>query len=238
MVPSSLLNSATSVRSSSSCHRNVFFQVSLLFARTTECRILLLFVQHTQSYKLSEAREISVTKFSTPIPGYPPIHFRTQQPHAQSPSMMSFPQQQGFATRALLEQTQKLSSSLSDAPIHDTEKRGAAMMLRSIINPPSPASMKRSRALSGSFDMSDFLKVSQQVEDSIAFPSIEWPSLGDDSEDEGDNESVDEFYPSSRPSKRHCRGLVRCNRSSNLSSLVDMASRHASERRGSSGSLS
>lgn len=154
---------------------------------------------------------------------------------------MSFHQPQGFATRALLEQTRTESSSILDEPIHETRKRGEALTSpRSIINQPSTSSMKRSRAFSGSFDMSDFLKVSQQVEDSIVFPSIEWPTLTDDTEDdEAENDSDDDFCTfSSRPNKRHCRGLVRCNRSSNLSSLIDMASHHTPERRGSSGSLS
>jgi hypothetical protein len=152
---------------------------------------------------------------------------------------MSLPQQQDFATQALLERTLKGSTSIVDEPIHETQKQGASLMLRSMISQSTSTSMKRSRSLSGSFDMSDFLKVSQQVEDSIAFPSIEWPTLSDDTDDEEDNDSEDEFGTfSSRPNKRHCRGLVRCNRSSNLSSLVDMESHRTPERRGSSGSLS
>mmetsp|Transcript_37076 Transcript_37076/g.41417 ORF Transcript_37076/g.41417 Transcript_37076/m.41417 type:complete len:131 (-) Transcript_37076:29-421(-) len=43
--------------------------------------------------------------------------------------------------------------------------------------------LKRSRPGSSScssFDMRDFIKASQQIEETIAFPSIEWPSFDDD----------------------------------------------------------
>ena len=139
--------------------------------------------------------------------------------------MNSFPQQQGPATQALLESTRTAWGTLSDEPIFETEQRTQR-------GKPSKG-MKRSLALSGSFDMSEFLKASQQVEDSISFPSIEWPSI----DDESDNESDEECYDT-RSSKRQCRGLVRCGRSSNLSSMTDMTSHHTTERRGSSGSLS
>ncbi|KAG7371890.1 hypothetical protein IV203_018032 [Nitzschia inconspicua] len=93
-------------------------------------------------------------------------------------------------------------------------------------------SLKRERL--ASFDMSDILKASQQVEDSFAFPVIEWPSFDADSEED------DEF--SAPPSKRQCRGLVRCDRSSNLYTLSAIATSTVSinaivERQGSNGSL-
>jgi hypothetical protein len=138
--------------------------------------------------------------------------------------MISFSHHREFATQALLEQTEKASSVVSDGSLFEAPKAATS----------PKRGMKRSLTVAGSFDMSEFLKVSQQVEDSISFPSIEWPSF-DDEEDE----SEDEFRPARQSSKRQCRGLVRCNRSSNLCSLVEMASHHqATERRGSSGSLS
>ena len=123
--------------------------------------------------------------------------------------------------------------------------------------------LKRSRPGSSSgssFDMGDFIKASQQVEETIAFPSIEWPSFDDDSDDSSSsssNTSISDFDNScsrssrtrqeneddegeygfsSSPRKRQCRGLIRCDRSCNLTSLWEMAI--TSERRGSNGSLS
>jgi hypothetical protein len=84
--------------------------------------------------------------------------------------------------------------------------------------------LKRSRGAIGSFesfDMSAFVEASQQVEDSIAFPSIEWPVLDDSKEDD---------YYSPAPAKRQCRGLVRSKNSANLSLLSTI-------RFGSAGSL-
>jgi hypothetical protein len=86
--------------------------------------------------------------------------------------------------------------------------------------------LKRSRSTMGSFesfDMSDFAKASQQVEESIAFPTIEWPDI-DDSEE--DNEPT--FEPTA---KRRCRGLVRSKNSCNLFELG------STQRLGSAGSL-
>uniref|UniRef100_A0A7S4ASP3 Uncharacterized protein n=1 Tax=Pseudo-nitzschia australis TaxID=44445 RepID=A0A7S4ASP3_9STRA len=115
--------------------------------------------------------------------------------------------------------------------------------------------LKRSRSsFSGSFDMRDVLKASEQVEETIAFPSVEWPSLDDaDSDDDNsyniqssltrsrddrdDDEEFDDYFSTQTlRRKRQCRGLTRCNRSCNLSSLLELSA--GSERRGSSGSLS
>ena len=77
----------------------------------------------------------------------------------------------------------------------------------------SPTNLKRSRSSMGSFDMSDFDFVAQQVEDEIAFPSIEFPGFDDDSEGEED-------YSAPPAPKRRCGGLVRSsNASFDLSSL-------------------
>jgi len=69
------------------------------------------------------------------------------------------------------------------------------------------------------FDMTALEEVSQQVEDSIAFPTIEWAFSDDDEED-----VVEE-----RPAKRSCNELSRKNASCDLASL--------SVRCGSNGSM-
>lgn len=118
-------------------------------------------------------------------------------------------------------------------------------------------SLKRSRSRS-SFDMRDFLQASQQVEETIAvFPAaIEWTttsfddtdsddtsSTGSSSDsdnsstrscsrsDEGEYDDSDCLSTSSpRRRKRHCRGLRRCDRSCNLTSLWEMAMTAESQR--------
>lgn len=79
--------------------------------------------------------------------------------------------------------------------------------------------MKRSRSTLGSFGMADFEDAANQVEESIAFPSIEWNFDGDE----------EEF---TQPSKRRCQGLSRSNESFDLMSLGSFQ-----KRRGSNGSL-
>lgn len=117
-------------------------------------------------------------------------------------------------------------SFLPSLPAHETERR-----LQRKSN-----CMKRSR--DEPFDMSAFLEASQQIEDSIAFPVIEWPSFDDNSDSDDDASFC--YAP---PSKRHCKGLVRCNRSSNLSTLTatSMSStdidHNSVQRQGSNGSL-
>ncbi len=118
----------------------------------------------------------------------------------------------------------------------------------------APLKRTRSRFTSGSFDMGDFMKASEKVEETIAFPAIEWPSFDDDEVSSSDSDSAtfslamsrdhlqdleddddeEEFNQCRR--KRQCRGLTRSGRSCNLSSLIDASSK--SERRGSNGSLS
>jgi hypothetical protein len=69
--------------------------------------------------------------------------------------------------------------------------------------------------------MSSFAEASEQLEDSIAFPAIEFPGFDDSEHDE---------FSCPPSAKRRCRGLVRSNNASfDLSSLF--------ERSGSSGSL-
>jgi hypothetical protein len=158
-----------------------------------------------------------------------------------------------FATKALksienegLEQPSRKLATMSYP--------GAGNMLcgGSTSNTTPYAPLKRSRCVvSESFDMGEFLKASQEVEETIAFPTIEWPSFDDDDsssdtysvassvtspneEREDDDEEEEDYFQNSR--KRQCRGLVRCDRSCNLSSLWEMANR--SERCGSNGSLS
>ena len=93
----------------------------------------------------------------------------------------------------------------------------------------SSKSLKRSRSMTvglfDNFDMGDFAKASKQIEESIAFPAIEWSF--DESEAEEDSFDLE---PSA---KRRCRGLVRSKGSADLS-VVGVSS---SQRFGSSGSL-
>lgn len=81
-------------------------------------------------------------------------------------------------------------------------------------------SLKRNRSSMGQFDLADLLDATRPVEDSIAFPSIEWNF---DDEDDAvptssnktkphhfvvDDDQDDDLIENPRP-KRHCRGLVR-----------------------------
>lgn len=81
-------------------------------------------------------------------------------------------------------------------------------------------SLKRSRSLMGQFDLADLLDATRPVEDSIAFPSIEW-NFGDEDDTPPqtssnamahhlvvDDDQDDDLIENPRP-KRHCRGLVR-----------------------------
>jgi len=81
-------------------------------------------------------------------------------------------------------------------------------------------SLKRNRSSMGQFDLADLLDATRPVEDSIAFPSIEWNF--DDEDDHAlqtssdaitrhlvvDDDQDDDLIENPRP-KRHCRGLVR-----------------------------
>jgi len=81
-----------------------------------------------------------------------------------------------------------------------------------------------SSSSSSSFDMSEFEDASKQVEQSIAFPSIQW-DFNDDDQDDEDNYT----QPSS---KRLCQGFSRSTACLDLSSLSTSC-----QRRGSNGSL-
>ena len=93
------------------------------------------------------------------------------------------------------------------------------------------AALKRSRknfdessSSVSSFDMSEFADASKQVEESIAFPSIQWDFNDEDQDDE------DHYTPTS--SKRLCQGFSRSTACLDLSSLSASC-----QRRGSNGSL-
>lgn len=85
---------------------------------------------------------------------------------------------------------------------------------------------KRSRT---SFDLSQFEEATEEVKDSIAFPSIGWSFNDDDDEEPDQPESL---FPSS---KRLCKGLGRSNECFNLAAMDSSA--QCCERRGSTGSL-
>jgi len=156
-----------------------------------------------------------------------------------------------FASKAL--------NSFENGDLEKPTRQRLTISSSSTNNTKRSALLKRSRSrpaisgsISSSFDMGDFLKASQQVEDTLAFPTIEWPSFDDDDsssdddnsysvassltrprEDIDDDEDEDYFQ---NPRKRTCRGLTRCDRSCNLTSLWEIAT--LSERCGSNGSLS
>jgi hypothetical protein len=147
-----------------------------------------------------------------------------------------------FATQTLqrlqqLDSNDDESINMTPLSLFETERR---------LNTNS-SSLKRSRQ--GAFDMSSVLEASKQVEDSIAFPVIEWPSFEDDDNDtEKDHDDDENYCFSIPPSKRQCRGLIRCSRSTNLSTLIrdsnstnfsdpTTADINSVQRRGSNGSL-
>jgi hypothetical protein len=93
-----------------------------------------------------------------------------------------------------------------------------------VINKERPMiSFKRSRSFAGSFDLSSLVEASQPVEDSLAFPSIEWSN---DIDSEDDSESP------APAAKRRCRGLARTAHKS-----FDLVSLGSSSRMESFGSL-
>ena len=80
------------------------------------------------------------------------------------------------------------------------------------------------------FDLDCLVKVTKSVEESIAFPTIEW--CDDDDDDDDDDESLAEPAGGScisyLPSKRRCHGLVRRKRvDCGLNKLGDLMSQSA-----------
>jgi hypothetical protein len=150
-----------------------------------------------------------------------------------------------FATQILqrlqqVDRNDDESFGMSSLPLFVTKRRLST----------NSSNLKRLRQ--EAFDMSVVLEASKQVEDSIAFPVIEWPSLdiddNDSEKDDDDEEDDDEDCCCfSTPPKRQCRGLVRCSRSSNLSTMTCNSSSNLSgpavgeinsvQRHGSNGSL-
>jgi hypothetical protein len=98
----------------------------------------------------------------------------------------------------------------------------------------SKKSLKRSRSIFHPFDVAELLDATKPVEESIAFPCIEWDF--DDEEDEEHSTiipvennatptTLDDFDDLSIPRKRHCRGLVRSKQvKCNLAQLLSLAS--------------
>lgn len=150
-------------------------------------------------------------------------------------------------SKTLRPATEALSRALQEGPTTLPSQLTSTMS--------SCSSLKRSRSEMGGFDkfdMSSFVEASKQVEESISFPLIEWPSLDDEDieEEKNDNNSSQDSFPSlgwpgldedsdeeedefkafHRP-KRLCRGLVRSKNSFNLASLS------STPRLGSAGSL-
>jgi hypothetical protein len=93
------------------------------------------------------------------------------------------------------------------------------------------SSIKSSSSADSCFDMSSFEQVSDDVADSLWFPTIAWPSSSDDHDHDDDSNtndkddessdhllSVDTMHSLSR--KRVCRGLLRSSSSADLPSLI------------------
>ena len=100
-------------------------------------------------------------------------------------------------------------SSKTCSPATDALERALKATVAPLVSkePQPMISLKRPR----SFDLSPLLEATHPVEDSIAFPSIEW-SFDTDSDDE--DESV------SPAAKRRCTGLNRSSRvNTNLSTF-------------------
>mmetsp|Transcript_31871 Transcript_31871/g.77412 ORF Transcript_31871/g.77412 Transcript_31871/m.77412 type:complete len:238 (-) Transcript_31871:260-973(-) len=80
---------------------------------------------------------------------------------------------------------------------------------------------------SSSFDMSTFEQASNEVQDSLRFPMIEWPTTSDDDDDSNDDDDDKgtgfagvRGSSLSRSRKRVCRGLVRSSSTIDLSSFL------------------
>jgi hypothetical protein len=89
------------------------------------------------------------------------------------------------------------SCSLATAALEKSLELAAT----SVINKEKCCFKRPCSLLVGSFDLSSLVEASQLVEDSIAFPSIEWSNDGDSEEDA-------EFI-APPAAKRRCSGLVR-----------------------------
>ena len=123
-----------------------------------------------------------------------------------------------MSATSALESSLKRSKKTSELCVHSNH--------RPMISSKGLKRPHSSIGLFNNFDMSSFKKASQQVEDSIAFPTIEWNF------NDSDSEEILDYVPLA--AKRRCRGLVRSNGSVNLSSFFGGSS---TNRSGSSGSL-
>ena len=96
----------------------------------------------------------------------------------------------------------------------------------------STSSESSSRSSTGSsFDMSTFEQASNEVQDSLWFPTIEWPTTICEEDDDDDDSNDDDTSSStarslmSKSRKRICRGLVRSSSTIDLSSFLASGTR-------------
>ena len=132
--------------------------------------------------------------------------------------MMQPPKQECSATAAL-------EKSLTFQTKHVASK--GKPMIKAAALKRSRRTFDESSSSSTSFDMSEFEDASKQVEESIAFPSIEWNLNDNDCNDDDEDDDC-----CNHPSKRFCQGFSRSGACLDLSSLNTSC-----PRRGSHGSL-
>mmetsp|Transcript_12450 Transcript_12450/g.21800 ORF Transcript_12450/g.21800 Transcript_12450/m.21800 type:complete len:159 (-) Transcript_12450:85-561(-) len=132
--------------------------------------------------------------------------------------------------------TQALEKALKDDSLSSFVAKPKGMSGTEDREPPgmiSSKNLKRSRSCMATFDdrfdMDSFWKASRDVEESILFPPIDWPSAGEDEDVHQELEDVERDREVAEPTpKRRCRGLVRSKNSSDLSSLAGSAGRYGS----------
>ena len=128
-----------------------------------------------------------------------------------------FSSSKGFPATRALELACKLNSKAM--PFRTASEQSGNKMI-------SKRSLKRCRSSMGGFSVADLVEATKPVEDSIAFPSIEW-QIDEDDDDDADNKSDERErprigrFPTPVPdddlddiiepprAKRQCRGLVR-----------------------------
>jgi len=112
-----------------------------------------------------------------------------------------------------------------------TSKALALPPLKRSRPPSSSTTTITNKSCCSSFDMSTFEQASNEVQDSLRFPMIEWPTTsGDDDSNDDDDDDDDDYGDDddtgtgvnslSRSRKRICRGLVRSSSTIDLSSFL------------------
>lgn len=114
--------------------------------------------------------------------------------------------------------TEALDKAFSPIPNHEIRKSTSRIRRKS--------TQARRGSLDSAFDMAAFERATKQVEESIAFPAIDWSFNEDDNDEEIDI---------SKGAKRRCQGLTRNDGFFDLCKLSTTVV--CRERRGSTGSM-